>query len=128
MKNRAKCKLCKSVIESFHTTDYVSCNCGEIFVDGGSSLKCGATSWENFLRIDDLGNEILVKIEGKENLGDYQTSKPSKKDLIKTLDDMISSYENLPSQAMTSPINHYDFLSSLILLSSILKLDLKEES
>ena len=33
--NKAKCKVCKDIIESKHTHDYVECSCGEISVDGG---------------------------------------------------------------------------------------------
>ena len=33
--NKAKCKLCGNVIESKYRHDYVTCNCGEISVDGG---------------------------------------------------------------------------------------------
>jgi hypothetical protein len=127
MKNIAKCKLCKSVIESFHATDYVVCKCGEIFVDGGTSFRCGANNWENFLRVDDNGNEVLVKIEDKNNLPEIN-SKPTKKDLLNMLDEMIASYERFPQQAMNSPITHYDLLSALLVLSSIFKVDLKDES
>ena len=54
MKNRAKCKLCNSIIESFHRHDYVTCACGEIAVDGGLDyFKVIARDYANFLRIDD---------------------------------------------------------------------------
>lgn|SRR6185295_4891498 len=122
MKNRAKCKLCKSIIESFHDTDYVRCSCGEIYVDGGNAFRCGATDWDNFLRVDEKGNEIAIKVE--KNI----SSKPTKHDLLKMLDEMITSYEGLPPQAMINPITHYDFLSALLLLSSILKGSLKEDN
>jgi hypothetical protein len=35
IKNAAKCKKCKDVIESTFRHDFVSCKCGAIFVDGG---------------------------------------------------------------------------------------------
>jgi len=113
MRNRAKCKLCHSIIESFHSGDYVSCKCDEISVSGADSLNCAAKNWSNFMRVDDEGNEIVVSV--KENV------KPDKDDLLKMLDEMIKSYENLPSAAMQSPINHYDFASALLLLSEILR-------
>ena len=34
-RNAAKCKLCGDVIESKYRHDFVQCQCGEIFVDGG---------------------------------------------------------------------------------------------
>lgn len=121
MKNKAKCKLCETVIESFHAEDYVTCKCGEIFVDGGDSFHCGANLWCNFLRVDDEGNEIIPKIQEKENKKPIEKlHKPTKKELLDMLDEMIKSIESLPSQAMTLPINHYDFCSLLLLLSSIL--------
>ena len=73
MRNRAKCKLCQSTIESFHPTDLVLCKCGEISVDAGEGLKCAAKSWENFLRVDDEGNEIIVKVESKTNPNNIYT-------------------------------------------------------
>lgn len=122
MRNRAKCKLCQSTIESFHDLDYVACKCSEISVSGGSKMECAARSWENFLRVDDLGNEIIIKV--KEKLSEERSetiSKPSKKDLINILEEMIKNIENLPQIAMSTPINHYDFVSALLLLSSIFK-------
>lgn len=47
--------------------------------------------------------------------------KPSKKDLLDMLDEMIKNYENLPPHAMISPITHYDLAAALMLLSSILR-------
>lgn len=35
LRNRVKCKKCGTVIESRWTHDFVSCECGSIFVDGG---------------------------------------------------------------------------------------------
>ncbi len=122
MINRAKCKLCHNIIESYHATDLVLCKCGEISVDGGESLRCYAHDWNNFLRIDDQGNEIIVKIKGDDNvkLLDNGTSKPTKQELVRMLEEMIKNIEALPQIAMTAPITHYDFASALILLSSIL--------
>jgi hypothetical protein len=50
--------------------------------------------------------------------------RPSKKELIDMLDEMIKNIESLPLYAMTSPISHYDHVSLLILLSSIFKSEL----
>jgi hypothetical protein len=50
--------------------------------------------------------------------------KLSKKDLVQMLDEMINNIERLPTEAMTTPINHYDFVSLIMLLSSIFKADL----
>ena len=66
MRNRAKCKKCESIIESFHRHDYVKCTCGSIAVDGGQDyFKCVADDWVNFIRIDDNDKEIMPTIKDK---------------------------------------------------------------
>lgn len=123
MRNRAKCKLCKTVIEAFYANDYVSCKCGEIAVEGVESLRCFATHWENFLRIDDEGNEIIVNVRNSNMQEKENVEKPNKKDIIDMLDEMINSYEKLPQHVMMAPITHSDFVSALLLISSILRAD-----
>ncbi len=127
MKNRAKCKLCNSIIESFHSTDYVTCKCGEIAVDEGEGMICFARDFKNFVRVDDNGNEILVKIQDEfdeimKNVPASPSEKLTKKeDLINELDELIKGIERLPQQAMLSPITHADFCSLMMLLSAIFK-------
>jgi hypothetical protein len=124
MKNRAKCKLCGDTLESFHAYDYVICKCGEISISGGNDkLECSAKHWENFLRVDDEGNEIIVKINGAETI-DIEREEPpilSKKEKLDELEMMLKNIENLPKHAMTEPINHYDMFSFMALVLSILK-------
>lgn len=138
MKNRAKCNLCKDIIQSFHATDLVSCRCGEISIDGGDyQYKCFAKDFKNFLRVDDLGNEIVVKIQSqmKDNNSEQVVEKieskykhrPDKKELLKLLEIMIENIESLPSQAMRTYVNHYDLCSALILISELFKEISKEE-
>lgn len=123
MKNRAKCKLCSSIIESFHSTDVVSCKCGEISVDGGDALYCYANDWKNFLRVDDNGNEIIVKVSETEDTLD-PNYKMTKKEMIEMLSLMATNIQKLPQNAMDLPITHYDFASLIILLSAIFESDL----
>lgn len=53
--NRAKCKLCGDVIESKHRHDFVSCKCGEIFVDGGHDyIRRGAKDMSNIIDMDEV--------------------------------------------------------------------------
>jgi len=120
MKNRAKCKLCLSIIESFHEFDHVSCKCSHISVSGGSKMECAALDWSNFLRVDDQGNEIIVKVENP-NVKPLYNENPTREDKLKMLDEMIKSYESLSPQALNAPITGYDLLSSLLLISSILR-------
>lgn len=127
MRNRAKCKLCNSIIESFMRNDYVTCSCGEISVNHGPALWCEARDWINFRRIDDDGNEIPVAYKDKQGQqnddvgGQEQAHKPSTGDLLSMLDEMIKSYDTLPHHAMLSPVSHADHISLLMLVSSLFK-------
>lgn len=50
-KNMAKCALCNDKIVSKHRHDWVSCKCGEIFIDGGNDYwRAGAKDFRNLLR------------------------------------------------------------------------------
>ncbi len=123
MRNRAKCKLCGDILESFHRHDFVACKCGEISIDGGNDyLYCGAKNWENFRRIDDQGNEIVVKVSSEpETQAPLQPTKPTKNEMIEMLDAMIKKIEELPQNAMSLPISHYDLYTYMLLISQILK-------
>lgn len=133
LRNRAKCKLCNSIIESFHPNDYVTCKCGEIAVNGGpGNYKCYAEDYVNFLRVDDDGNQLIVTVQGKactseeeaQSLKQSDTrnpSKPTKEDLLKMLDEMVKSYENLPKNAMCSNPTQYDIYSALLLISALFR-------
>jgi len=121
MKNRAKCKICQSIIESFHRDDYVECSCGAISIWGGpDNYNVSYQDINNFLRIDDEGNEIVVK-EGKDVKPLDNETKPTKKDLIQMLDEMSNNIEALPSHAKFNPVNQYDLQALISLLSLILK-------
>ncbi len=126
MKNRAKCKLCKSIIESFHATDYVSCKCNEISICGGTSrYQVYANDFSNFIRVDDDGNEIFVMVQdaesSQENSGELV--KMGKNDLIRELDFMIENIDKLPQEAMITYISYYQYYSLLLLLSALFKTD-----
>ena len=119
MRNRAKCKLCNSVIESFHQGDYVDCKCGEISVSGGAAMYCAAKSWDHFVRVDDEGSEIVTKVV--DDVKPLYTEKPTKKELIEMLERDICNIENMPQAALTSPITHYDLISYLMIVAAIFK-------
>jgi len=121
MNNRAKCKLCNAIIESFHSTDYVICNCGEISVDGGPALKCAAKNWENFIRVDDNGNEIDVTVLDEKQVQKDDSPLKTKKEKIDLLKRMIESYEALPPQAMFEPASNGDLLQVMMIVYSIVK-------
>ncbi len=123
MKNRAKCKLCLSILESFHRDDYVTCTCGEIAIHGGTDhYGVSYRDHNNFLRIDDEGNQIVVTIKDSDDVKQlYNDSKPSREDLIRMLDEMANTIEALPSYAKQNPVTQYDLLSLISLMSLILK-------
>lgn len=114
MRNRAKCKLCSFIIESKHLNDLCECNCGEISVMGGDKMGCMAKNWNHFLRVDDEDNVIVPFIK-------EAPPKPTYDDLLAALDEMIRRIEDMPPNAMVVSINHYDFVSLLMLLSSIFR-------
>lgn len=120
MRNRAKCKLCGFIIESVHEKDMCECNCGEISVMGGSKLGCSSKNWNNFLRVDDEDNVIVPTIK-------EAPQKVTKEDLLDALDEMVKRIESMPPNAMVASINHYDFVSLLMLLSSIFRFDASSE-
>lgn len=123
MRNRAKCKKCNCIIESLQPNDWIYCECSEIGLSGGKdNYKCFAGDFTNFLRVDDLGNEIIVIVK------EVDKQPITQKELLKSLDEMIKSIESLPNNAMVSAINHYDFVSALILLSTIFRSFCKDES
>ncbi|RPI84527.1 MAG: hypothetical protein EHM34_03480 [Nitrosopumilales archaeon] len=124
MRNRAKCKLCGEILESFALIDYVSCKCGEIAINGGDmKYETFAKDYSNFLRVDDEGNEIVVEVKelGKIKELSNEVSKPSRSDLISILDEMIASYENLPPAAGLTHVTQNDLHATLLIISQIFK-------
>ena len=126
MRNRAKCKLCQDVLESFHLYDFVHCKCGQVSISGGQyQYQCAAADWSNFLRIDDDDKEIpvVVKKEGEEAevIKEDVSTKLTRQEQIEMLERMLNNIENLPKHVMDTPVNHYDFYSYLLIVLSILK-------
>lgn len=127
MKNRAKCKLCKDIIESFHETDYAKCKCDHISVYGGPQLmQCAAIDFDNFMRVDESGNEIVVVVQSNDDANTNTIDASKREELYNLILEMIKAIDNLPEHAMNSPITHYDYKFLLSVLSSALKLDLPE--
>lgn len=126
MRNRAKCKLCGDILESFHRHDYVECKCKEIAVDGGKDyFRCAAKNWGNFIRLDDEDNEVIPQVieesPSPKTQVDEPIHKPTKNEMIEMLQCMIDNIDRLPENAKTLPINHYDFISALMLIKELLK-------
>lgn len=132
MRNRAKCKLCNSIIESLIDSDAMECACGQISVYGGPELFCSAVNWVNFVRVDDDNNEIVVKVEypGKEPQSipietpeDGVKLPMTRKDMLGIVEDQIMNLNNLPGHAMQTPLTHYDYQSLLMMFASFLRLE-----
>jgi len=80
----------------------------------------------------DINPQDLSKDERKEESSkdinkERLPLKPSRKELIGILDDMIERIEQMPPQALVISINHYDWLSMLLLFSSLFKSSLDSE-
>lgn len=114
MLNRIKCKKCGDILELIEGLgDVLFCKCNEIAVHcHKKQIMCSNPN--GFEKVDDAGNPIMPHTD---------TTEPSRADLLKELDSMISNFSELPQHAMLTPITHYDFASALILLSEILRLD-----
>jgi hypothetical protein len=120
MRNRAKCKLCNKIIESIYKYDDVTCECGEISISGGNEiLLCAAQNFDNFLRVDDEGNEIVVTVYKDNNT--KSLSKPTKDELLKILELQYQKIESLPVEMLLSSVTHADLGSLIMLLSAIFR-------
>jgi hypothetical protein len=128
MPKKAKCKLCNTTIESAGRWDFVSCSCGEICVDcnTGEFHVHIKTDPVNLLLLDDEGNEIVpVKSSEPPNEEQIDSSvvhmSPKKEELLDMLDAMRKNIEEMPQNALFSPITHSDFGSLLMLLSALFR-------
>ena len=100
MKNRAKCKLCNTIVESKHRHDYTTCACGEISVDGGDDYwRCVANDPNNFIRLNDDDTIWIPPTKVEEiPVKEIVQPKPTKKELIQLLEDMAKRIEELPDR------------------------------
>jgi hypothetical protein len=127
MRNRAKCKKCQSILESFHLHDYVTCKCGEISISGGNDKYFTyAHDFSNFIRIDDEEKEVLVTFKEDDSGHDQKKSqeppkKATREDLLQEFQRLLDNIEQLPEPALTLPISHYDLYSFMLILSHILR-------
>ena len=51
IRNAAKCAKCHDVIQSVHRNDFIECECGSIFVDGGNEYMRAGGAMENFIAL-----------------------------------------------------------------------------
>lgn len=59
--NKAQCAKCGDIVESKHNHDFVSCKCGEIFIDGGvgpsACPRGGANDLSNIIDLSEYKEE-----------------------------------------------------------------------
>lgn len=131
---RAKCKLCNTLLNAKDPGSYITCACGEISIKyEPGTTQFIAREWENFIRIDEEGNEIQIKTIEKDDISSLQPhpegiSNPSKDDLLGMLNTMIKNIEELPPQAMATPVTHYDLVSALLLVAALFRASCKADS
>lgn len=121
MRNRAKCALCKDTLESFHEHDRVECSCGEISISGGSMrFYASAKDFKNFLRVDDEGREVHVKVV---DVDAKEEPKPSDivADPVEMLGEYLGSIERLPKHMLESSISHADLFCALSMVHAALR-------
>lgn len=115
-RNRAKCKLCSSIIESHFEGDVAVCACGAITVFGGESMDMAPFGSPNFMRVDDLGNEVLVQYrdiqadkQSEEDMNHHQEY-TSYKEAVNELQRLIDADEHFVKNGDDSPIRRCDLL------------------
>lgn len=119
MRNRAKCKACNEILESFHEFDYVSCKCGEIGISGGLvRYEVSARNPENFLRVDDDGHEIPVTWKEKEDMDKNPPppKKMTKKEAIEELNNRLQYMENMREDDLYRSVSQSEFYQWMALL------------
>ena len=57
VRNAARCRKCGTTVESRHRHDFVVCNCGAIFVDGGTEYLRAGGDAADFESLAVIGNE-----------------------------------------------------------------------
>jgi hypothetical protein len=68
-------------------------------------------------QVDEEGNSIIPDVKPL-----YMAdAKPTRDEMVDMLDMMIKKIEEIPHNAMTTPITHFDYYSLLCLLSSLFK-------
>lgn len=124
MRNRAKCRLCGEVLESFHRHDYVECKCKEISIDGGADyFKCGARDWANFVRLDDTDNEVPIKVqEGNAEAKDAVLEPlASREEMLANLKTEIDAIEQLPEPALRMPVSQFELWKVMSMFYALMK-------
>jgi len=128
MINRAKCKLCNDIIESWLPDEIVPCKCGAIAVCDGAAMRMYPAGSPHFVRVDDRGNEIVVEyVTTKDNEEDHQSpqdkeSKISTDEAIYALERSIEYNDSLPYHERYIPITTDEVNTYLKSILNIIRL------
>lgn len=135
MTDKAKCKLCSTIIEISEDIQGIKiCSCGEIGLGKAlGKLTLIANDFKNIIRIDDDGKEYETRISERRankesspeipdssnaekdakgsDMGDTDISplKPDRESIIEILEAMIQTIEGMPQHARLAPITHADY-------------------
>jgi hypothetical protein len=107
--------------------DVVTCECGEITVYDGAAMRMECKNIENFLRVDDLGHEIVVTYIDKH--ADSEENKAinnplaniGKRELVDLLEHKVKSFQNLPDHVKLSFVTTVDLYDFMLDVVNILK-------
>lgn len=125
MRNRAKCKVCETIIESTGERDLSTCKCGEISIVGKNPEegRYRAYNWENFIFLDDENHEIVAKVSDEITIDkkDIISHKPTKEEIIEELSTLVNQLIELPTNQLYMPVNSYDMYRFMALVVAILK-------
>ncbi len=57
-RNALQCKICKDIIESKYTHDFVTCKCGKCSIDGGKDyVRYGSENLDNIILLTEYEDE-----------------------------------------------------------------------
>ena len=127
MKNRAKCKLCHSIIESHFSGDVMYCKCGAISVFGGDSMDMAPFGSPNFLRIDEQGNEVVVsykRIDGEKEANDPVEQPPeyfTAEDHVKYLERLLELDEDFLDKGHNQPMSRVEVIQYMRYIVKLFK-------
>jgi hypothetical protein len=129
MRNRGKCKLCHTIIESFYMGHLDTCKCGAVSVFNGDGMDMAPFGSPHFLRVDEVGNEIVVSYKekssesGSHEEGDKPNEPRSRADLIKDFENAIEYINRAPQHEQLSFVTNVALCHYMRAIVNILKME-----
>lgn len=101
--NSLRCKKCNDVISSRYAHDYKHCECGSIFIDGGTDYqRCGWT---------DSDSSVSDYIDFSLSVYDDVSEKPHRLDeVLAIVKELTEQVEALKNQSNVYKTRHYEQL------------------